>query len=300
MFRSILYEYPCPDNNVSCYPHEIDLSNGIYRIELWGSGTSNGGGYTTGIINIHQKLRVYAYLGGQEMPAGPFCGLGGYNGGGNSTKYGPSTGQYPGCRQSGGSGASDIRLIEGDLSSRIMVAGGSGGSSACNFVSFTKGGYGGSLNGGDGHYNSDWETPNSPGKGGGQENGGQGKNPGEFGIGGMAAATETTDCSGAGGGGYYGGGSGYHTEYTGTGGGGSSYISGHEGCLIHESNYIFESTYMINGETKMPSPKGGFHPLGHYGPGYLRITQLSVLCTMHQQSFQFFHVSSILIIIFKY
>ena len=295
MNKTTLYKYPCTDNNVSCHPIKFTLTLGVYQIELWGAGTSNGGGYTTGILEIKKELTLYAYIGGQEMPYGPSCGIGGYNGGGNSSEIGTFNNF---CRQSGGSGATDIRLYEDNLDSRIMVAGGSGGSSGCQMIHI-KGGYGGSLIGGDGNYDPNFVTTESPGKGGKQDYSNNGNNPGQFGIGGMASPTSATDCAGAGGGGYWGGGSGYHYEWTGSGGGGSSYISGHEGCIIHSSGLIFHSTYMINGESKMPSPLGG-NSTGHYGPGYFRLTRFPILCTFQKcQFFNFIKFSSIFILNFK-
>ena len=101
MNKTTLYKYPCTDNNVSCHPIKFTLTLGVYQIELWGAGTSNGGGYTTGILEIKKELTLYAYIGGQEMPYGPSCGIGGYNGGGNSSEIGTFNNF---CRQSGGSG----------------------------------------------------------------------------------------------------------------------------------------------------------------------------------------------------
>jgi hypothetical protein len=90
------------------------------------------------------------------------------------------------------------------------------------------------------------------------------------------------------------------------GGGGSSYISGHAGCVavspanggethrpdvsisIHHSGKYFANTLMIDGagytwthlrgeKTKTPNPSGGTyaHDLGHMGDGFARITRIS-------------------------
>ncbi|EAX93618.1 hypothetical protein TVAG_336040 [Trichomonas vaginalis G3] len=71
--------------------------------------------------------------------------------------------------------------------------------------------------------------------------------------------------------------------------GGSSYISGHFGCIspnhqndlvenkqnsIHESGYIFTDTKIINGQEKMPSPYNDSFIIGNIGNGIGRITFL--------------------------
>ena len=110
-----------------------------------------------------------------------------------------------------------------------------------------------------------------------------------------------------GGSGWYGGGSsGVVTALVGTGAGGSSFISGHTGCVSHASyrgsatnivkyqniEYKFESgtTQIIDGSghawtsstaesgyTNMPNPSGGNYSsgVGHTGNGYARITFVS-------------------------
>ena len=75
------------------YCEEIILPKGRYKFELWGANggsesTFAFGGYSSGILQVSQTLKLYVYLGGQEMPIGPQCGIGGYNGGGNASKYG--------------------------------------------------------------------------------------------------------------------------------------------------------------------------------------------------------------------
>ena len=267
----MLIKYPCPENNISCHPVPILLTQGKWKIELWGAGTTNGGGYTSGILRIRKQKTFFAFIGGQEMPPGPKIGYGGYNGGGNSTVIGLFNKYY---RQSGGSGSTDIRITENDVNSRIMVAGGSGGASC---YSAYPGGYGGGLTGGDGTYDSKY-SGSIVGKGGTQENGGQGKMSGSLLIGGSNTPSSGTDCAGAGGGGYYGGGSGYHVEGTGSGGGGSSYISGYKGCKIHKSNIFFTDAVMIPGNNLMPQPDLT-NKVGYIGQGAVRITFLSFIYT---------------------
>ena len=277
---SFLYKYPCPENNITCYPIELTLVPGQWKIELWGAGTNSGGGYTRGILSLYHKLTLYAYLGGQEMPYGDQCGVGGYNGGGNSTKTGIiTTKNY--CRQSGGNGASDIRLTEGNLDSRIMVAGGAGGGSACKVTEVNHiGGFGGGLTAGSGSLSGedDATAKHIIGEGGTQDKGGTGIKEGSIGVGGEAQPSDASDCAGAGGGGYYGGGSGYDYEWGAAGGGGSSYIAGHKSCKSHQSIYYFKNPIMYKGNELMPQPEGE-DKIGYIGQGAMRVTLVSSFCS---------------------
>ena len=99
------------------------------------------------------------------------------------------------------------------------------------------------------------------------------------------------DMNGAGNG-YYAGGKGNHGDCTvGVGATGSCFISGYSGCdaikesstenaivhtgqPIHYSGLVFTDTKMIDGQSPMPSPKGG-KETGHLGDGACIITQLS-------------------------
>ena len=270
VFKSILYEYPC-DNNVSCYPIELNLHFGVWKIELWGAGSNSGGGYTSGIIPITSTLKLFAYLGGQESPSGDLSGTGGFNGGGNSTQIGYNS--YGTYRTAGGNGATDIRLEREDLDSRIMVAGGAGGGSVCKFNGQNYiGGYGGGLKGGDGSVTNNNDA--TIGYGGEQSSGGKGASQGKKGIGGSSSFTTggSTDCAGSGGGGYYGGGAGGSRDYGAAGGGGSSYISGFDGCSIHKSKHAFTNAIMKAGNELMPQPKSEINKVGYIGQGAMRIT----------------------------
>ena len=264
----MLIKYPCPENNISCHPVPLLLTRGKWKIELWGAGTTNGGGYTSGELSLMKMMTLFVFLGGQEMPPGDKSGYGGYNGGGNCTKFGKMNSYY---RQSGGSGATDIRIIENDIKSRIMVAGGSGGGS-CDLYKIS-GGHGGGLIGGDGTYLI--TSPNTGyGKGGTQDEGGKGYLDGSLFEGASTTPASYSDCVGAGGGGYYGGGSGYDEGESATGGGGSSYISGYKDCKKHASNIVFRKAVMIPGNESMPQPNGNAKN-GYIGQGVARITFLS-------------------------
>ena len=102
-----------------------------------------------------------------------------------------------------------------------------------------------------------------------------------------------TISMGSAGNGYYSGGVGNHgTGTVGVGATGSCFISGYPGCdaitelstenaidhtgkSIHYSRLVFTDTQMIDGQSPMPSPKGGTDEIGHSGDGACIITQLS-------------------------
>lgn len=173
-----------------------------YKIELWGGGSTGKGAYTSGKIRLNTANKLYIYVGGEGKQACLYGTGGGWNGGAS-----PSS---SGCSRPG-AGATDVRLVGGDwnnlesLQSRIMVAGGGGGAENNNTD-----GYGGALVGGSndlGEYASQ--------------------------VGGAAfgyAIQPVYDASGAGGG-YYGGINASKDSVN--SGGGSSYISGHLGCVAY-------------------------------------------------------------------
>ena len=289
---------------------------GVYKIELWGASGGDvdiyqggRGGYTEGIISLQANDKLYIYVGGQ----GSNTVAGGYNGGGDlSDIYQP---KYGG---SSGGGATDVRLTGGEwnnfegLKSRTMVAAGGGGANNRNRVDTVQywygagnGGYGGGLTGGKGesinHTNPETELAYgwSDSYGGSQTKGGlyhwnKGNNDKssndlyvKFGY---SISGQST-----GGGGYYAGASGSHSGA----GGGSSYISGHVGCVAikedsiednvqpkagcteetkniecskHYSNKIFTETIMKAGNELMPTHDGNNLMLGNTGNGYAKIT----------------------------
>lgn len=152
--------------------------------------------------------KYYIYVGGDGSET---SSKGGFNGGGSGGETDTSFGY-------GGGGATDIRLFEGNMSSRIAVAGGAGGGASY----YVEGGVAGFKVGENGE-GSGGETYG--GFGGNQTKGGEGGyysqsfykgSSGGFGFGGNGAVQST---GGGGGGGYYGGGGGANTG----GGGGSSF-----------------------------------------------------------------------------
>ena len=270
---------------------------GTYKIELWGAsggkamqnaalkpGTSGDGGYTSGIINLQKNDQLYLYIGGMGKDAiNGQDTLTSYNGGGLGT-WDNSDDDSSG----GGGGATDIRLISGfwsdtrSINSRIMVAGAGGGGSWDR-----KGGNAGGLIGG---------CNTNPTNTAGTQTSGFTLGIGENGLG-----ASDGDGFGGSGSGYWGGKRIVH-DVASLGSGGSSYISGHTGCVaitsesntnprkgtnnstcetgssdnlcsIHYSEKEFTDTIMIDGagyawtNTKgslqqMPNPSGGLYPSG--------------------------------------
>lgn len=301
--------------------------DGVYRIELWGANggidptsptayRGSGGAYTAGDISLKKGQRLYFYIGGQPS-SNSYDG--GWNGGGKADS------RRPNFRGYGGGGATDVRILDGawddfdGLKTRIMVAaGGVGG-----YITNPGGGlYGLGNDGSDINYIHLGGRPSQTegGKPGdtttyplsvcqGGEPKGKGS-PGSFGKGGDGGLAS----SGAGSG-YFGGGGGYracHNNGGGISGSGSSYISGHTGCVavsqystvnnvfpiysgcttgttnnscsINYSKVYFTNTLMISGDgyewtnvkggkRAIPSRDGSNNP-GNLSSGYARVTQV--------------------------
>ena len=108
---------------------QIDLPAGTYKLEVWGAqGGSNDasfpgglGGYSFGTINITTHTKLFIYVGGTGTH-----GNGTINGGFNGGGAGNASNSY--IAGSGG-GATDIRIKDDSLYSRVIVAGGGGGGS---------------------------------------------------------------------------------------------------------------------------------------------------------------------------
>ena len=192
---------------------KFTLSRGRYKFEAWGAngGTSKSttgyGGYTSGVIFVSEEQVYYACVGGKGQCSNQSSSqcLGGFNGGGNGSIA--SVGQI-GC---GGGGATDVRKEIDSLRSRILVAGGSGGSSPYSGANFI-GGAGGGEQGGQGQAYGNriilaTGGSDSPGLGGHwsiTDRSCNGTN-GSLGFGGNSCSIWSSGSSG-GGGGYYGGG----------------------------------------------------------------------------------------------
>ena len=293
-YRHVTIMYPlniCSESE--CSPYKITLQRGIYQFECWGAkgttlyeGKKPGlGAYTSGVIKISDTQIFYVYIGA----TGFFNAIIERN----SSINGPS----------GSGGATDVRLEKSEhwwdtmsLASRIMVAAGGGSAEWEKSI----GGNGGTIEGGTAF--SDYGTSTDPGfdhtcLGANQTssrecstiiNGNRVHTPtkGEFGYAWLEDLE--ADTGGFGGSGYYGGTS-YPWAYAGSGG--SSFISGHDGCLaikdpsknndqiihkedsIHYSGITFTQTKMIEGNQTMPHPSG-YEGIWNDDNGAFRITYL--------------------------
>lgn len=247
----------------------ITLPPGRYKLEVWGaqggyrSSAAYGGpgGYSVGTLSIDAALLLYLYVGGSGNSGGT---SGGFNGGGLRATH------------PGGGGATDIRLGQDSLYSRVLVAAGGGSDGA----SSQSGAYGGGETGGTAS-----SGYGSGGGGGTQTAGGTGgsSNAGTFGQGGEGKY-RSSGYGGAGGGGWYGGGGAY-PDSSGDddkgGGGGSGYVytsatAGNypTGCLL-ESKYYLADAATTAGNVSFTGPTGAAET-GHSGDGYARITALEV------------------------
>ncbi|EAX89197.1 hypothetical protein TVAG_291220 [Trichomonas vaginalis G3] len=333
---SFIFEYPC-DSISKCEPYVIQFPKGSYEIELWGSSGGSGrennspvlceksggnGSYVKGHLHLKTFSKFYLYLGSQgedqsktdeySIPA-----KGGWNFGGdggidkNSTKFKPTS-----QSGAGGGGSVDLRneyidinsaaidqsILTKSLKSRIMVAGSGGGAV------------------------SDTNRNGLPGRklfasNNGEYMFGGTQTSGELGIGKNGIDSDKNQGgSGGCGSGYRGC---YHnfpldlttlSAYEYGGSGGSSYISGHPGCIsphypstaaadeftpFHESHFYFTNTLMRSGDESMPDPFHDNSIIGHYGHGVCRIRFLfDPYCQTHFIIFPHYFSFSIYMILF--
>lgn len=305
--------------------------SGNYRIECWGAGSDiqtgyGRGGYVAGTLDLEKNNQLYVYVGGKNRV---------FNGGGEGDDNNRDS-----DKNIVGNGGTDVRLIGGQwnnfdsLKSRIIVAGAGGNSDGVAIggrsgVATVVGDVcsGGGLQGYDGNYAEEENYSNVPtnGNNGTQTSGGNGgtflrssgtyvsdAQAGGFGYGGKAGTrtysnTSYSTITFGGSGGYYGSG-GSAGGVTGWWGprstaGGSSFISGHNGCdaiasnststnIIHTgqpnhySGKVFTNTVMIDGygykwttekastPIGMPTHDGSGTMTGNAGDGYVKITYL--------------------------
>lgn len=254
------------------------LAPGTYTIECWGGqgGTYSGciggyGGYSKGTITLTKTTTVYISVGGAGSSSSTAAG---FNGGGT----GISSGR-------GGGGATDVRIGQNSLYSRVIVAGGGGGAGVTS-ANANPCGCGGGEYGGDGYYNNTTGSyttgQNRSGGSASQTAGGITWSTGTqatFGQGGNASGYS---CGG-GGGGWYGGGGAYDSDSDSDGrwgGGGSGYVytsstakNYPNGCLLNSTHYL-TNAQTIAGDTSFTSPTGSSET-GHTGNGFCRITNLT-------------------------
>lgn len=254
------------------------LKPGTYTLECWGAqgGTYSSyiggyGGYSKGTITLAKTTTVYVSVGGAGSSSSTAAG---FNGGG--------TGIYSGR---GGGGATDVRIGQNSLYSRVIVAGGGGGAGVAS-ANANPCGCGGGEYGGDGYYNNTTGSytagQNRSGGSASQTAGGITWSTGTqatFGQGGNASGYS---CGG-GGGGWYGGGGAYDSDSDSDGrwgGGGSGYVytsstakNYPNGCLLNSTHYL-TNAQTIAGNTSFTSPTGSAET-GHTGSGFCRITNLN-------------------------
>lgn len=254
------------------------LKPGTYTLECWGGqgGTYSGciggyGGYSKGTITLTKTTTVYISVGGAGSSSSTAAG---FNGGGT----GISSGR-------GGGGATDVRIGQNSLYSRVIVAGGGGGAGVTS-ANANPCGCGGGEYGGDGYYNNTTGSyttgQNRSGGSASQTAGGITWSTGTqatFGQGGNASGYS---CGG-GGGGWYGGGGAYDSDSDSDGrwgGGGSGYVytsstakNYPNGCLLNSTHYL-TNAQTIAGDTSFTSPTGSAET-GHTGNGFCRITNLN-------------------------
>lgn len=254
------------------------LAPGTYKLECWGGqgGTYSSyiggyGGYSKGTITLTEATTVYISVGGAGSSSSTAAG---FNGGGT----GISSGR-------GGGGATDVRIGQNSLYSRVIVAGGGGGAGVTS-ANANPCGCGGGEYGGDGYYNDTTGSytigQNRCGGSASQTAGGKTwstSTQATFGQGGNASGYS---CGG-GGGGWYGGGGAYDNDSDSDGrwgGGGSGYVytsatakNYPNGCLLN-STYYLTNAQTIAGNTSFTSPAGSAET-GHTGNGFCRITNLT-------------------------
>lgn len=254
------------------------LKPGTYTIECWGgqggsysSYIGGYGGYSKGTITLTEATTVYIFVGGAGSSSSTTAG---FNGGGT----GISSGR-------GGGGATDVRIGQNSLYSRVIVAGGGGGAGVTS-ANANPCGCGGGEYGGDGYYNDTTGSyttgQNRCGGSASQTAGGITWSTGTqatFGQGGNASGYS---CGG-GGGGWYGGGGAYDSDSDSDGrwgGGGSGYVytsatakNYPNGCLLNSTHYL-TNAQTISGNKSFKSPTGK-NETGHTGNGFCRITNLT-------------------------
>ena len=147
-----------------CVQTRLILRPGKYLLEVWGAsgggkeGVRTSGGYSRGTLTLDDFTEAFVTVASGGLTdsnevAGTYL-AGSCNRGGQARTYGSLSGYWFGC----GGGATDVRLNSRHLTSRLIVAGGSG--------NIHKGGRGGGTEGESG-------ADANSGTGAGQFTGGQ-------------------------------------------------------------------------------------------------------------------------------
>ena len=277
----ILFKYPC-EGSTECSPYIITLEKGIYIFEVWGAQgggpnmgissnyTGGKGGYSKGIVRLKSQETFYIYVGSSGEPT---TGNGGFNGGGaiSDERWLYGTSERDPTKWAPGGGATDIRLIKGELknltsfeynttyygdeeslNSRVLIAGGGGGNSAeC--------GFGGGEQGCAEHCTfRKHEIATS----GNQTDGGTTWWGEDGGLGYGGYTTVAGFGISGGGGGYYGGGGASYGGYSGSG-------------FINKTYFMSGET--ISGDKDIPLPYNTLETeIGHSGHGFAKITFLII------------------------
>ena len=238
------------------------------QLEVWGaqggegndySSTGNprnggAGGYSVGTIHVNSGDVLYVYVGQQGL----------HNAGSESAWNGGGAQGVAQYEAGTGGGATDIRIGQNSLYSRVIVAGGGGGGGNGSI-----GGAGGGVSGIQPATSTQFSS-RVAGIGGGATSGYQ------FGVG---QGLNGENLCGGGGGGWYGGASGANST---GGGGGSGYVytsatasNYPSGCLLNSSFYLTDAQ-TIAGTESFLGPNGEVET-GHSGNGFARITVLGMV-----------------------
>ena len=263
----------------SCEAYSIDLNPGMFKFEAWGAAGGGGdnagkGGYSSGVLTLREKTKFLVYVGGKGTDGGPIHQNinGGCNGGGSGGKNSGEQSAYN--SGSGGGGATDFRLST-SVDSRVLVAGGGGGT--CGLGN-TPGGYGGGIQAGNAVHMSSIAY-------GGNQTYGNKNGIGSNGRDALAFYRNGTEGNGGCGGGYRGGTAPIQTGQDSDvgGSGGSSYVSGHKECSSFDG-IKFRKIEIKGGYETFLTPTGQI-VIGNSDNGFARITHLgSIQCTKCSKS----------------
>ena len=257
---SYSFDYPCSSHS-DCSPYTVFASKGIYLLEVWGAsggdqgdGMGGEGGYSFGELILRDLTKLFVEVGGSGILATGNQVQGGYNGGGYSGLAGDS-------KYGTGGGATDIRIENDDLLSRVIVAGGGSGSGwyRGKYTCVGKGGYGGGLTAGSGNINCSNHSSSVSSNIASQT---------------MRTLTCSSWCGGGGGwaNGAWGGG------YGASGGGGSGFVFTPLSTV--PNNFKLKPKHMLKRAKTLDKTTGfsspfGMYEYGHVGHGFARITIIS-------------------------